>query len=148
MLTIVLVDPKIPQNTGNIGRICAANEVRLHIVGTPAFDMDDKAVKRAGLDYWQYLNIETFPDIEAYFEQIKDEPKHLLTTKTTNLYTDCSFGPDDYLIYGSETDGLPPHLRERFADECCTLPMKSPHVRSLNLANSVSIVLYHALYTA
>lgn len=148
MLTIVLVDPKIPQNTGNIGRLCAANELRLHIVGQPAFDLDDTAVKRAGLDYWPFLDVEAFPDTQAYLDSIAMKPKHLLTTKASTPYFERPFGDDDYLIFGSETEGLPAEIRERFQDDCCTIPMSSPNVRSLNLANSVSIVLYHALYVA
>ena len=148
MLTIVLVDPKIPQNTGNIGRLCAANDVRLHIVGEPAFDLSDTAVKRAGLDYWPFLEFETFSDTSAYFDDIQSHPKHLLTTKATQTIYEHHFGLDDYLIFGSETNGLDYSIRTRFADECCSLPMTNPNIRSLNLSNAVAITLYHAKYNS
>ena len=148
MITVVLVEPKIPQNTGNIGRLCAANNVRLHLVGEPAFSLSDSALKRAGLDYWPFLSVDMYSDVSSYFDQIRDCPKHLLTTKTTKVYTDCQFGPDDYLIFGSETEGLSESIRTEFASDCCTLPMPNEHVRSLNLANAVSIMVYHALYAS
>ena len=147
MLTIVLVDPKIPQNTGNIGRLCAANDVRLHIVGEPAFDLSDSAVKRAGLDYWPFLDFETFSDTTVYFDRIRSKPKHLLTTKATQTIYERPFGVDDYLIFGSETEGLDYDLRSRFLDDCCSLPMTNPNIRSLNLSNAVAVCLYHAKYS-
>ena len=145
MLTIVLVDPKIPQNTGNIGRLCAANNVRLHLVGDIAFDLSDKYLKRAGLDYWPFLEFELFPDLDAYFSDIETAPKHLLTTKSTRSYLDRRYSNEDYLIFGSETEGLSDTLRTRFEVDCCTIPMANPNVRSLNLANSVGIVMYGAI---
>ena len=147
MLTVVLVEPQIPPNTGTIARLCAATESRLHLVGPLGFDLSDKALKRAGLDYWPYVDVTHFPDTEAYMSAIDLTKSHLLTTKATRTYTDRQFLSDDYLFFGSETKGLSETYLARYASNTCTIPMsaKQKGVRSLNLATAVGIVLYEAI---
>ncbi|MDA1354575.1 MAG: tRNA (cytidine(34)-2'-O)-methyltransferase [bacterium] len=146
-MIIALINPKIPPNTGNIGRICAANNVTLHLVGTLGFDLSDAAVRRAGLDYWPYLNWERFEDADAYMTNLNPEKTHVLTVRSNKPYTQCTFEDDHTLVYGSEDKGLDEKYHKQFKDQCCTIPMKNPNVRSLNLANSVAIVLYHAMHS-
>ena len=144
-MNIVLVEPQIPQNTGNIARLCAATGSPLHLVGKLGFKTDDKHLKRAGLDYWQYLDISYYDDFEGFERLVSGRGRfYFITTKGKKLYTDVSFKAEDYLIFGSETSGLPEALRSRL--EACYLKIPMiPEARSLNLANSVGIVLYEAL---
>jgi len=144
-MNIVLVEPQIPQNTGNIARLCAATGSPLHLVGKLGFKTDDKHLKRAGLDYWQYLDISYYDDFES-FESLayKRGRFYFLTTRGGKLYTNTSFKREDYLIFGSETSGLPEALRSRHKDCYLKIPMIE-EARSLNLSNSVGIVLYEAL---
>ncbi len=128
MIRVALVEPEIPPNTGNIARLCAATRVPLHIVGATGFRLDDRAVRRAGLDYW--------PEVARFI---------YLTTKADIPYFDWSFGGDDCLVFGRETRGLPEDLLRANWNRCLTIPMLNAHVRSLNLATSVGIVLYEAL---
>lgn len=144
-MIIALVEPQIPPNTGNIGRLCAANDVTLHLVGKLGFELSDTALKRAGLDYWPYLKWQHFPDTDAYMANLDPNKTHLLTTKSKKSYKSCQFAEDHVLVFGSETTGLAEKYRLNFADQCCTIPMKNKNIRSLNLSNSVAIVLYHAL---
>ena len=145
MLTISLFDPQIPPNTGNIARLCGANNIKLDLVGDLGFDIDDRYLKRAGLDYWDYINYEIFPDINDYIIKKFHNNFHLLTTKSNMPYTKRKFKPDDYLVFGSEISGISNHILERYSDHSCTIPMISKNIRSLNLATSVGIVLYEAL---
>lgn len=153
MIHIALYRPEIPPNTGNIARLCASAQVPLHIVGQAAFRMDESAVKRAGLDYWPWVNIAHHAGLDelkthlsmAQPEQAMEAPRVLcFTTKASRSFTDFEFRRGDCLLFGPETSGLPPEILEAHAATCLTIPMKSPHVRSLNLANSVSIVAYEA----
>ena len=146
MLTVVLYEPKIPPNTGNIGRLCAATNSRLHIVGKIGFDLDNKKLKRAGLDYWPFLDYEYFEDLKNYhYNLIKKHNFHLLTTKSPHIYTTKKFSNDDFLVFGSETNGIDKKILKNNWDQTCTIPIENKNIRSFNLANSVSIVLFEAL---
>ena len=147
MHKIVLVEPKIPQNTGTIARLCAATNSELILVGELGFSLDDKYLKRAGLDYWNYVNWHHESNCDEFFEKLiksGDEP-YLLSSKATKIYTDVPFSDSQTLIFGSETEGLPETIKNQFHDRLLTIPMVNPGIRSLNLANSVSIVLYEAI---
>ena len=145
MLHVALVEPEIPPNTGNIARLCAAVRVPLHIVGVTGFRLDNRAVKRAGLDYWPEVELHRHRDLEALSDKLSDARFVYLTTKAERHYTDWDFQTNDCLIFGRETRGLPEDLLRANWERCLTIPMLNPKVRSLNLATSVAIVLYEAL---
>lgn len=145
MLNVCLVEPEIPPNTGNIARLCAATFTNLHIVGVTGFRLDEKAVKRAGLDYWDEVKLFRHRNIEALYEALPNSRFLYFTTKSQRNYTDWQFEDNDCLIFGRETRGLPEDLLKANWDRCLTIPMPNENVRSLNLANSVGIVLYEAL---
>ena len=144
MLNIVLVEPEIPQNTGNIARTCAATHSCLHLIEPLGFSISERAVKRAGLDYWSMVDITTYPSLDAFFQAHPDPDLWLATTKAPRDYTQAQFRPDCWLFFGKETAGLPRDLRERYYDRCIRIPMR-PDARSLNLANSVAVLTYEAL---
>ena len=143
---IVLVNPEIPQNTGNIARTCAATGATLHLVKPLGFSLEDKYLKRAGLDYWSMLKFQTYEGFEALLEAYPNARMHFLSTKAPQCYTEAEFGADDFLVFGCETKGLPESLLEKVYDRCIRIPMV-PGARSLNLSNSVAVVLYEALRT-
>ncbi|MDD3840121.1 MAG: tRNA (uridine(34)/cytosine(34)/5-carboxymethylaminomethyluridine(34)-2'-O)-methyltransferase TrmL [Clostridia bacterium] len=143
-LNIVLVEPEIPQNTGNVARTCAATGQNLHLVKPLGFSVDDKHLKRAGLDYWHLLNIYYYNSLEHFFRENKDGQFYFSTTKGGNIYSDIKYQDDCFLIFGKETAGLPEHLLAQNLDRCIRIPMIND-ARSLNLSNSVAIVLYEAL---
>ena len=145
MIRVALVEPEIPPNTGNIARLCAATRVPLHVVGVTGFRLDDKAVRRAGLDYWPEVTLEKHRTLEDLYAGIPQARFLYLTTKTERSYLDWQFQPDDCLIFGRETRGLPVDVLQSNWDRCLTIPMLNPRVRSLNLATAVGIVLYEAL---
>jgi len=147
MITIVLFEPQIPPNTGSTGRLCGATNTRLHVVGKLGFELSDKTLKRAGLDYWDHINWEYFPDVNSYVENLIKEKKifHLLTTKSNKNYTSVNFNGNDYIIFGSETSGIDEKILRAYWERTCTIPMENQNIRSLNLATSVGIVLYEAL---
>ena len=145
MFNVALVEPEIPPNTGNIARLCAATFTNLHIVGVPGFRLDDKAVKRAGLDYWDEVRLFRHRDLDALYQALPNSRFLYFTTKSNKNYTDWKFADNDCLIFGRETRGLPEDLLKANPDHCLTIPMPNPNIRSLNLANSVGIVLYEAL---
>jgi len=145
MLSVALVEPEIPPNTGNIARLCAATNTPLHIVGVTGFRMDDRAVRRAGLDYWPEVSLTRHKDLAALYESLPQARFVYLTTKSDKLYTDWSFQPDDCLVFGRETRGLPEDLLRANWDNCLKIPMQNPRIRSLNLATAVGIVLFEAL---
>jgi len=145
MYTVTLIEPQIPPNTGNIARLCAATDTRLEIVGNIGFRLTDRYLKRAGLDYWQYVDWEYFPDLDGYLSSLTESRIHLLTTKSDKSYLDRSFNAGDYLVFGSEINGIDDDYLHKHADRCCTVPMVNPGVRSLNLSSTVAIVLYEAL---
>lgn len=144
MVDIILVEPEIPANTGNISRTCAVTGARLHLIEPLGFDISDKALKRAGLDYWQFLDVQVYKNVEEYLEKNGDENLWLATTKAPMSYDRADFTGDVKLMFGKETAGLPEYLRERYRSRCIRIPMKD-EVRSLNLSNSVAILCYEAL---
>lgn len=144
MLNIVLVEPEIPMNTGNIARTCAATQSRLHLVKPLGFDISDKAVKRAGLDYWPMVDLRVYENLDHFFACNPDPDLWLATTKAPRDYTKAQFRPGCWLMFGKETAGLPAPLRYQYWERCVRIPMR-PDARSLNLANSVAILAYEAL---
>ena len=145
MLTVTLFEPKIPPNTGNIARLCGANNVKLDLVGNLGFDMEDKYLKRAGLDYWDHIKWEYFPSVDEYCLKTFQNKFHLLTTKSKNVYTDRIYTKNDIIIFGSETKGISENILNEYPENACTIPMINKNIRSLNLATSVGIVLYEAI---
>ncbi|HSK64195.1 MAG TPA: tRNA (cytidine(34)-2'-O)-methyltransferase [Pyrinomonadaceae bacterium] len=145
MLSVALVEPEIPPNTGNVARLCAAANVPLHIVGVTGFRLDDRALRRAGLDYWPEVHLSRHPNLEQLYQSLPTARFVYLTTKADRLYTDWVFQPDDCLVFGRETRGLPEDLLRDNWENCLRIPMRNPNVRSLNLATAVGIVLYEAL---
>ena len=147
-LHVVLVEPEIPPNTGNIARLCGATASHLHLVGRLGFRIDDHAVKRAGIDYWHLVQVHTHVDfahfLHAFGRLSPGGALHLFSGLAGRSYLDAGYRPGDALVFGKESVGLPPELLEAHADRCVAIPMPGP-VRSLNLANSVSIGLYEAL---
>ena len=145
MLNIVLVEPEIPQNCGNIARTCAATGCRLHLIRPLGFDISDKMVKRCGLDYWYLVDITVYENIDEYFSKNGDNNLYLATTKAPMAYSQADMtGSDLTLMFGKETAGLPLWLREKYRDRCIRIPMVS-QARSLNLSNSVAVLAYEAL---
>jgi tRNA (cytidine/uridine-2'-O-)-methyltransferase len=145
MLRVALVEPEIPPNTGNIARLCAATRVPLHIVGVTGFRLDDRAVRRAGLDYWPEVSLHRHRDLDALEAALPDARFIYLTTKADKSYADWRFETNDCLVFGRETRGLPEDVLRANWERCLTIPMLNPKVRSLNLATAVAIVLYEAL---
>jgi tRNA (cytidine/uridine-2'-O-)-methyltransferase len=145
MFHVALVEPEIPQNTGNIARLCAATKSDLHIVGMPGFRLDDRAVKRAGLDYWDQVSIQRHRDLEELTASLDHTRFLFFSTKAEQSLWEQRFEHDDCLVFGPETRGLPESLLRDNWDRCVRVPMVNPKVRSLNLANTVAIALYEAL---
>lgn len=141
---VVLVNPLIPQNTGSISRLCAGTNTDLHLVGKLGFSLDDKLLKRAGLDYWPNVRLHLHPDFEHLLGQFTPQAMALFTSHATKPYSAFQADADAWLVFGAETTGLPPDLRERFADDLYKIPITG-HIRSLNLSNAVSIALYDVL---
>ena len=144
MLNIVLVEPEIPQNCGNIARTCAATRSRLHLIRPLGFDISEKAVKRAGLDYWPMVDLQVYDDLDHFFALNPDPDLWLATTKAPRDYTQAAFRDNCYLVFGKETAGLPEAFRKAHYDRCIRIPMRQD-ARSLNLSNSVAILTYEAL---
>ena len=144
VLNIVLVEPEIPQNTGNISRTCAATRSALHLIKPLGFDISERAVRRAGLDYWPMVDLHVYESLDDFFARTGAEDLWLTTTKAPRPYTEAVFRPGCWLFFGKETAGLPRAFRERHADRCIRIPMRA-EARSLNLSNSVAIVAYEAL---
>lgn len=142
---IVLVEPEIPPNTGSIARLCGATNTTLHLVHPLGFSTDDKHLKRAGLDYWQFVTIFHWHSFEEFLDGKNDRDLFFLTTKTKRCYTTAPFHPGSYLVFGKETRGLPEETLQLYEDRCFTLPMPNPNIRSLNLAMTAGIVLYEAI---
>ena len=142
-LNIVMVEPEIPQNTGNVARTCAATGARLHLVGPLGFKIDDKKLKRAGLDYWDLLDITYYESLEEFFEK-NSGPFYYFSTKAPHIHSDIEFPDGCYIVFGKETKGLPEKLLHDNPDTCVRIPMISD-ARSLNLSNSVAIGVYEVL---
>ena len=144
MLNIVLVEPEIPQNCGNIARTCAATGSRLHLIRPLGFDISDKAVKRAGLDYWHLVEVRDYENLEDFFQKNEVKQMWCLSTKAPRCYTEANFADECYLFFGKETKGLPEDFLEQHRDSCIRIPMRKD-ARSLNLSNSVAITVFEAL---
>ena len=144
MLNIVMVEPEIPMNTGNIARTCAATGSVLHLIKPLGFDISDKAVKRAGLDYWWLVDVRVYENLEDFFSKNQVKQMWCLSTKAPRAYTEARFHDGCYLFFGKETKGLPEDFLEAHAESCLRIPMRQ-EARSLNLANSVAITVYEAL---
>ena len=145
MISVALVEPEIPPNTGNIARLCAATNTPLHIVGVTGFRMDDRALRRAGLDYWPEVKLTRHPNLDALYASLPGARFVYLTTKADRSYTDWQFQPDDCLVFGRETRGLPEDLLRANWGNCLRIPMLNRNIRSLNLATAAGIVLFEAL---
>jgi tRNA (cytidine/uridine-2'-O-)-methyltransferase len=145
MVSVALVEPEIPPNTGNVARLCAATRTPLHIVGVTGFRLDDKAVRRAGLDYWPEVILKRHLDLPSLQKEQPQARMVYLSTRAEKSYLQWKFGPEDCLVFGRETRGLPEELLHSHWDCSITIPMLNSNVRSLNLATSVAIVLYEAL---
>ena len=143
---IVLVAPEIPQNTGTIGRLAVSTDSVLHLIDPLGFSLEDKYLKRAGLDYWQFLDLHRYEDWESFSSSLSPETRlFFFSTHGERSFFDEHYRPGDYLVFGRESSGLPPEFYSRYRDELRIIPMPGTHSRSLNLANAVSIVLYEAL---
>ena len=145
MINVALVEPEIPPNTGNVARLCAATNVPLHIVGVTGFRMDDRALRRAGLDYWPEVKLTRHRNLDALYESLPSARFIYLTTKADRFYIDWQFEADDCLVFGRETRGLPEDVLRANWQNCLKIPMPNPNIRSLNLATAVGIVLFEAL---
>jgi len=143
-LHIVLLAPEIPQNTGAIGRLCVCLDCPLHLIRPLGFQIDDATVRRAGLDYWQHVDLHVHDDWDAYLAEARPPRLLFCSSKGSQSYLDLAYTPGDHLIFGRESSGLPPDFYERYADSLYTIPMPGPHRRSLNLANAASVVAYEA----
>ena len=144
MLNIVLVEPEIPQNTGNISRTCAATGSRLHLIKPLGFDISDRQLKRAGLDYWHLLDIRVYENLEDFFSKNKVRQMRLFSTKAPRCYTEADYADECYLFFGKETKGLPEEFLNAHAQDCVKLPMIE-EARSLNLSNAVAVGVFEAL---
>lgn len=143
-LNIVLVEPQIPQNTGNIARTCAATGARLHLVEPMGFHVDDKKLKRAGLDYWHLLDITYYEDLDDFFEKNRDGSFFYFSTKARRVHSDMTYPDNSYLVFGREDAGLPEELLKNNEQSCVRLPMRS-EARSLNLSNTVAVGVFEVL---
>ncbi len=144
MFNIVLVEPEIPQNTGNIARTCAATGCRLHLAGKLGFELSDKYLKRAGLDYWQFVDVKTWKSFDELVEAYPGGNYYFFTTKAKKCYTDAKYCEGDFLVFGKETKGLPEELLKAHSESCVRIPMMG-NLRSLNLSNSAAIAIYEGL---
>ena len=144
MLNIVLYEPEIPANTGNIGRTCVATNTRLHLIEPLGFKLNEKALKRAGMDYWNDLDVTTYIDYQDFLEKNPGVKIYMATTKAHKVYTDVEYEPDCYIMFGKESAGIPEEILVEHEEDCMRIPMNGD-IRSLNLGNSVAIVLYEAL---
>lgn len=144
MLNIVLYEPEIPANTGNIGRTCVATGTRLHLIEPLGFRLDEKSLKRAGMDYWKDLDVTTYIGFNDFMEKNPGAKIYMATTKAPNVYTDVKYEPDCYIMFGKESAGIPEEVLVEHKEDSIRIPMLGD-IRSLNLGNSVAIVLYEAL---
>jgi len=144
-LNIVLIEPEIPNNTGNIGRLALASGSNLHLVKPFGFEITDARLKRAGLDYWQHLNLHYYESIEEFFRKNEDKKMVFLSSHGKKKHWNIAFEDDLFLVFGKESEGLPKTITEKYTDKLFKIPLYSEHVRSLNLANAVSIIVYEGL---
>ena len=144
MLNIVLLEPEIPANTGNIGRTCVASGTRLHLIEPLGFSLSEKALKRAGMDYWKELDVTTYIDYQDFLDQNPGAKIYMATTKARKVYTEVAYELDCYIMFGKESAGIPEEILVENQENCIRIPMMGD-IRSLNLGNSVAVVLYEAL---
>lgn len=142
---IVLVEPEIPPNAGSIARLCGATDSILHFVEPLGFSTDDKHLKRAGLDYWEFVKIVFWKNFDEFLQAQNESRLYFLSKKVSRSYTEINYQPGDYLVFGKETKGLPEEILQYYSDRCCTIPMSNPNIRSINLAMAAAVVLYEAL---
>ncbi|MBI4468253.1 MAG: tRNA (cytidine(34)-2'-O)-methyltransferase [Acidobacteria bacterium] len=145
LLHVALVEPEIHPNTGNIARLCAANDLRLHLVGALGFRIDDRAIRRAGLDYWPHVDLRRWSDLEEMGCNLPGTRLFYFSTKADRSYTEVQYRRGDVLVFGPESRGLPEQLLREHGEQALRIPMRSSHVRSLNLATAVAIAVYEAL---
>ena len=143
-MNIVLLEPEIPQNTGNIGRTCVATGTTLHLIKPLGFDIDEKAVKRCGLDYWQDLDLKVYENFQDFIQKNPNARIYMATTKARKTYADVNYEKDCFIMFGKESAGIPEEILLEYKDDCVRIPMLEEY-RSLNLSNSVAIILYEAL---
>ena len=143
-LNIVLYEPEIPANTGNIGRTCVATGTKLHLIEPLGFSLSEKALKRAGMDYWSQLEVERYVNYEDFLQRNPGAKIYMATTKAKKIYSEASYEPDCYIMFGKESAGIPEEILVRHKNDCVRIPMAGG-IRSLNLANSAAIILYEAL---
>ena len=143
-MNIVLLEPEMPANTGNIGRTCVATGSKLHLIEPLGFKINDKTVRRAGLDYWEHLDVEIYDDFDDFLRKNPGAKIFMATTKAKKTYTEVEYGPDDYIMFGKESAGIPEEILVENEETAIRIPMNY-EIRSLNLSNSVAIVLYEAL---
>lgn len=143
-MNIILHQPEIPQNTGNIGRTCVATGTSLHLIEPLGFRLDEKSLQRAGMDYWQHLDVHRYVNFEEFLQKNPGAKIWMATTKAKHTYSDVEFGENDFIMFGKESAGIPEEILVDYEDTCIRIPML-PQIRSLNLSNSVAIVLYEAL---
>ena len=143
-MNIILHQPEIPANTGNIGRTCVATGTSLHLIEPLGFRLNEKEIKRAGMDYWEHLDVHRYVNFQEFKEKHPDAKIWMATTKAKHTYSDVSFGPDDFIMFGKESAGIPEEILVENEEHCIRIPML-PEIRSLNLSNSAAIVLYEGL---
>lgn len=143
-MNIILHQPEIPQNTGNIGRTCVATGTSLHLIEPLGFRLDEKSIKRAGMDYWQHLEVHRYTNFQEFLEKNPGAKIWMATTKAKHTYSEVEFGENDFIMFGKESAGIPEEILVDYEDTCIRIPML-PEIRSLNLSNSVAIVLYESL---
>lgn len=143
-LNIVLYEPEIPANTGNIGRTCVATGTKLHLIEPLGFRLNEKSIKRAGMDYWEHLDVTRYINYEDFLEKNPGAKIYMATTKGQHVYTEVNYEPDCYIMFGKESAGIPEEILVNNPEKCIRIPMLS-EIRSLNLSNSVAVVLYEAL---
>ncbi len=144
-INIVLIEPEIPNNTGNIGRLCLAAGAKLHLVKPFGFELSDKRVKRAGLDYWKHVDLHIYENTDSFFEQHKNEHMVFLSSHGKKIYTEIEMKDDIFIVFGKESIGLGDDIREKYKEHLFCIPIFSSYVRSLNLANAVSVVVYSCI---
>jgi len=144
-LNIVLFEPEIPQNTGNIARTCVLTNCKLHLIKPLGFNIDEKHLRRAALDYWKFLDLSVYDSYKELREKYSDSHFYFSTTKGKNIYSEAQFKSEDFIVFGRESSGLPDDIRDSDPDSCIRVPMLESSTRSLNLSNTVAIVIYEAL---
>lgn len=143
-MNIILHQPEIPANTGNIGRTCVATATKLHLIEPLGFHLNEKSIKRAGMDYWEHLDVTRYTNFEEFKQKNPNAKIWMATTKAKHVYTDVEFGEDDFIMFGKESAGIPEEILVDYEETCIRIPMLD-EIRSLNLSNSVAIILYEAL---